>query len=138
VVPAVPAVSPWVTAGRRRSPDTYYRVAVISGKGPLFPQPTGAPATFGTDGGVHSFLRMLEGNATVSNTVHYRGSMVTFYYNRQAVGPFKCCGGIVYDVPTRDFQFDVDFLDPAKLPPLTPLFRDLNALGFSQELRPGR
>ena len=36
------------------------------------------------------------------------------------------------------YKFDLDFLDPAKLPPLTPLFRDLNALGFSQELRPGK
>jgi hypothetical protein len=87
---------------------------------------------------VHSFLRMLEGFGSLPNTVHYRGSMVTFYYNRQAVGAFKCCGAIVYDVPTRDYTFDTDFLDPAKLPPLTPRFRDLNALGFSQELRPGR
>ena len=135
-VPLTPAVNPYSTAGRQRSANTYYRVAIIAGKGPIFPQPAGAGATFGTDGGVHSFLRMLEGNGAA--TVHYRGSMVTFYYNRQAVGAFKCCGGIVYDVPTRDFAFDVDFLDPAKLPPLTPKFRDLNALGFSQELRPGR
>src|SRR6185295_8431673 len=129
-------VSAYSTAGRQRGANTYYRVAVISGKGPIFPQPAGAGATFGTDGGVHSFLRMLEGNG--AGTIHYRGSMVTFYYNRQAVGAFKCCGAIVYDVPTRDYTFDVDFLDPAKLPPLTPSFRDLNALGFTQELRPGR
>jgi hypothetical protein len=63
---------------------------------------------------------------------------VTFFYNRQAVGSFKCCGGVVYSTPGRDYLFDVDFLDPAKLPPLTPAFRDLNALGFSQELRPGK
>ena len=93
---------------------------------------------FGTDGGAHAFLRMLEGTGGAPNTIHYRGSMVTFYYNRQAVGPFKCCGGIVYDTPTRDYQFDLDFLDPLKLPPLTPAFRDLNALGFAQELRPGK
>jgi hypothetical protein len=130
--------SPYSTAMRRRSPNTYYRVAIISGKGPIFPLPAGAGGTFGTDGGAHAFLRMLEGSGGSPNTVHYRGSMVTFYYNRQAVGPFKCCGAIVYDTPVRDYQFDTDFLDPAKLPPLTPLFRDLNALGFSQELRPGR
>jgi hypothetical protein len=135
-VPAIPAVSPYSTAGRQRGANTYYRVAVIAGKGPIFPLPAGAGATFGTDGGVHSFLRMLEGNG--AGTIHYRGSMVTFYYNRQAVGAFKCCSAIVYDTPIRDYTFDVDFLDPAKLPPLTPAFRDLNALGFSQELRPGR
>ena len=130
--------SPYSTAARPRSANAYYRMAVIAGKGPIFPLPAGAGPTFGTDGGVHSFLRMLEGNGGAPNTVHYRGSMVTFYYNRQAVGAFKCCGGVVYDVPTRDYQFDLDFLDPTKLPPLTPLFRDLNALGFSQELRPGK
>ena len=138
-VPGVsPAVSAFSTAGRPRSANTYYRVAIIAGKGPIFPLPAGAAATFGTDGGVHSFLRMLEGNGGAPNTIHYRGSMVTFYYNRQAVGTFKCCGAIIYDTPTRDYQFDLDFLDPAKLPPLTPTFRDINALGFSQELRPGR
>jgi hypothetical protein len=129
--------SPYDVANRPRSAQTYYRVAVISGKGPIFPRPTsGAGATYGTDGGAHSFLRFLEGTAT--NVVNYRGSMVTFFYNRQAVMPFKCCGGVVYAVPTRSYAFDIDFLDPAKLPPLTPVFRDINALGFEQETRPGR
>jgi hypothetical protein len=128
--------SPYDTAGRPRSANTWYRVAIIAGKGPIFPRPAGAGATFGTDGGAHSFLRFLEG--TGSNVIHYRGSLATFFYNRQAVAPFKCCGGIVYDVPERDFAFDIDFLDPDKLPPLTPVFRDINALGFAQEVRPGK
>jgi hypothetical protein len=128
--------SPYNTGGRVRGTDTYYRMAVIAGKGMIFPRPTGGGATYGTDGGAHSFLRFIEGGA--ANTIHYRGSLVTFFYNRQAVLPFKCCGGIVYDVPQRDFAFDIDFLDPAKLPPLTPVFRDLNSLGFTQETRPGR
>lgn len=34
--------------------------------------------------------------------------------------------------------FDTNFLNPALLPPLTPVFRDINALGFTQETRPGR
>jgi hypothetical protein len=34
--------------------------------------------------------------------------------------------------------FDTDFLDPSLLPPLTPVFRDTNALGFAQEVRPGK
>jgi hypothetical protein len=131
--------SPYNTAGRPRASDTYYRLAVISGKGPIFPRPTsGAGATYGTDGGAHSFLRFLEGAGGGNDRINYRGSMVTFFYNRQAVTPFKCCGGVVYDVPTRAYAFDIDFLDPAKLPPLTPVFRDLNALGFEQETRPGR
>jgi hypothetical protein len=130
--------SPYATSARPRSAHTYYRVAVIAGKGPIFPWPAGTLPSFGTDGGAQSFLRMLEGTGGAPNTIHYRGSMVTFYYNRQTIGAYKCCGNVVYATPARDYQFDLDFLDPAKLPPLTPLFRDLNALGFSQEFRPGR
>ncbi len=127
--------NPYQTSGRPRSAATAYRVAIIAGKGPIFPKPAaGAGGTFGTDGGVHSFLRFLEGDGKV----FYRGSMATLYYHRQAVSPFKCCGGVVYDVPQRDYTFDIDFLDPALLPPLTPMFRDLNALGFTQETRPGK
>ena len=139
---------PYTASGRPRQ-NSSYRLAIIAGKGPVFPRPTnGEGTTFGTDGGVHSFLRFLEGNvaAGVVGTVNYRGSMATLYYHRQAVSPFKCCGvggngvtgGIVYDVPVRKYSFDVDFLDPALLPPLTPLFRDTNALGFTQETRPGK
>ena len=72
------------------------------------------------------------------STVHYRGSIATFFYSRQAVGVYKCCN-TVYGAPgAREFKFDTDFLNPAKLPPLTPMFRDLNALNFRQEFRPGR
>jgi hypothetical protein len=52
-------------------------------------------------------------------------------------GTYKCCT-TVYGPPTRNYAFDVDFLTPALLPPNTPVFRDMNAVGFSQELRPGR
>jgi len=89
---------------------------------------------FGTDGGVHNFLRMLEGNG---GTVNYRGAMATLFYNRQAVGTYKCCT-TVYGAPTRNFIFDTDFTNPALLPPNTPMFRDMNAVGFSQELRAGK
>ena len=134
---------PYTASGRPRQ-NASYRVAIISGKGPIFIKPgNGEGNTFGTDGGVHSFLRFLEGTG---GTVNYRGSMATLYYHRQAISPFKCCGvagngtigGIVYDVPDRLYSFDLDFLDPALLPPLTPLFRDTNALGFTQETRPGK
>ena len=128
--------SPYSPGSRPRSGQSYYRVAIISGKNPSFPQPTGwASATdFGTDGGAHNFLRMLEGNG---QTVNYRGSIATFFYSRQANGTYKCCT-TVYDAPTRNFNFDTDFLNPTLLPPMTPVFRDLNTLTFSQEVRPGK
>jgi hypothetical protein len=127
----------YAPGSRVRAADSYYRFAVIAGKNAPFPYEdvVGAkPDDFGTDGGAHNFLRMLEGGG---GTVNYRGSIATFYYSRQATGIYKCCN-TVYGAPTRNFNFDTDFLDPAKLPPLTPVFRDLNALGFEQETRPGR
>ena len=125
---------PWTPGNRNRVSPTWYRLAIISGKGMAFPQPSGTSADFGTDGGAHNFLRYLEDG---DQAVNYRGSMATFYYSRQAVGPFKCCT-TVYSAPTRNYNFDTDFLNPALLPPNTPVFRDLNAVGFAQELRPGR
>jgi len=125
-----------INTNRTRAAQSYYRFATIAGKPSTFPWPSawGAPVDFGTDGGAHNFLRMLEGNG---GTVNYRGSIATFYFSRQATGTFKCCA-IVYGAPTRVFNFDTNFLTPALLPPLTPVFRDINALGFSQENRPGR
>ncbi len=109
---------------------------MIAGKNRPFPRPTAAvpsPTDFGTDGGAHNFLRMLESGGTVD----YRGSIATFFYSRQAVGVYKCCA-MVYGAPTRNFNFDTDFLNPRLLPPLTPMFRDTNSLGFAQEVRPGK
>jgi hypothetical protein len=119
--------------GNRQRTTTYYRVAIIAGKGMSFPQPSGTATDFGTDGGAHNFLRYLESG----DTVYFRGSIATFFYNRQALGTYKCCT-TVYGAPQRQYNFDTDFLDPAKLPPLTPVFRDVNSLGFTQEIRPGK
>ena len=83
---------------------------------------------------MHNFLRLLK---DWNGTVHYRGSLVGFYFNRQAVGTYKCCTN-VYSPGTRDYQFDIDFLTPALLPPRTPMFRDVNTLGFTQVLTPPR
>ena len=83
------------------------------------------------------FLRFLEGSPS-GDTVYYTGSMATFYYNRQATGVFKGSGTYVYGIPdNRIYNFDTDFLTPALLPPLTPMFRDMIAVGFSQQLQPG-
>lgn len=125
---------PYTRSNRNRGTQTWYRLAIIAGKGIAFTQPTGTATDFGTDGGAHNFLRFLENG---DQAVNYRGSMATFYFNRQAVGTFKCCT-TVYGAPTRNFAFDTDFLNPALLPPNTPMFRDLNTVGFAQDMRPGR
>jgi PilX N-terminal len=117
----------------RMAAPTAYRAAIISGKGIPFPAINGQAQDFGTDGGVHNFLRFLENWGLVC---HYRGSMVSFYYNRQAVGTYKGTG--VYNPPSpRDYTFDTNFtLGPACLPPRTPSLRSVNTIGFSQEILP--
>ena len=130
-------LNPYDITGRPRSANTYYRLALISGKGRIFPKPASGGGTYGTDGGAHNFIRFIEGD-NGANTVWYQGSMVTFYYTRHNLMPHKCCNAIIYGVPTRQYLFDQNFLNPSLLPPLTPAFRDINALGFTQETRPGR
>lgn len=115
--------------------ETWYRMAIIGGKGPSFRRAgiAGAPPDdFGTDGGVHNFLRYIESWA--GRRLNYRGSIASFYFNRQAVGTYKCCTN-VYEPPTRGYNFDVEFLQPAFLPPETPMFRDINTTGFTQVIR---
>lgn len=120
----------------RAAAPTAYRTAIISGKGIPFPQAgmaCGGCNDFGTDGGVHNFLRFLENWGLVC---HYRGSLVSFFYNRQAVGTYKGAG--VYNPPSpRDYSFDTNFtIGPACLPPRTPSLRSVNTTGFSQEILP--
>src|SRR2546427_9298428 len=94
----------------------------------------GVPNDFGTDGGTHNFLRYVENWG--GQTLNYSGSLVSLYFNRQAVGSYKCCN-TVYGAPTRAYAFDVTFLIPASLPPGTPRFRDINNLSFRQTIRAG-
>jgi hypothetical protein len=115
--------------------SSYYRAAIIGGKGVPFPIPAGALKDFGTDGGVHNFLRELENWGSV--TMNYTGSLVLLYTNRQQIGTYKS-GGNVYSPPVRNYSFDNNFLNPSLLPPRTPLFRDVNTTGFTQLLNPGQ
>ncbi len=118
------------TPGNRNATTTYYRVAIAGGKNINFPQPTwGAANDFGTDGGVHNFLRYLENWG--GQSFNYKGSIVSLYYSTYATGVYKCCT-TVYSPPTRNDVFDLDFENPAGLPPGTPMFRDVETLGYRQ------
>jgi hypothetical protein len=120
---------------QRPASSTGYRMAIVSGKGLAFPQPSGTSASFGSDGGAHNFVRALE-QWDNGSWHRYRGSMVSFFINRQATGTFKCCSADSYNRGDRDWSFDTDFLLPSRLPPGTPMFRDVNTLTFRQLLRP--
>ena len=132
--------APWSAddADVRQAATTWYRLGIISGKGLNFPRANTAAAGYdnndwGTDGGAHNFLRYIERWA--GETLNYRGSIMSFYTARQAVGTYKCCD-VVYSPPSRGYNFDAEFLTPSLLPPRTPMFRDLNTLSFRQVLRP--
>ena len=119
---------------RRVGATTWYRFAVIAGKGINFPYINTQPDwDFGTDGGAHNFLRYIENWG--GQTLNYRGSIASLYFSRQATGAYKCCLD-VYSPPTRGYNFDTDFLTPALLPPRTPMFRDVNITGFAQIIKP--
>jgi Tfp pilus assembly protein PilX len=120
--------------GARRPTDTFFRMAVSAGKSIPFPQPGwgGVSQDFGTDAGMHNFLRLLE---NWGGTIHYNGSLVSMYYSEYNTGTFKCCT-VVYSAPTRDFYFDTLFLNPNNLPPGTPMFQDIVNLSYHQNFTP--
>jgi hypothetical protein len=133
--------SPFNVNGRQSNTvNDYYRLGVVAGKGLSFPIPSWDSTTidgsqdFGTDGGVHNFMRFLENH---NGTLNYQGSIVSLYYNRQAIGLFNS-GGNNYSPPNRGYQFDSNFLNPLLLPPRTPMFRDVNTTGFTQLLLPNQ
>ena len=130
--------SPFNNAFARNGATTYVRTAVLAGKEVSFQIPAwdtvgiDGSQDFGTDGGVHNFLRFLE---RWNGTLFYEGSIVSLFYSRQATGLFNS-GGNNYSPPTRGYLFDVNFLNPTLLPPRTPMFRDINTTGFTQLLLP--
>jgi Tfp pilus assembly protein PilX len=131
-------ISP-ATAGNRAGNTSYYRVAIAAGKSIPFPEPGWASAAalqdFGTDGGMHNFLRYLENRGANGATVNYAGSLISMYYSQYDTGVFKCCNS-VYGAPNRNYFFDTQFLNPNNLPPGTPMFQDVVSLGFHQNFTP--
>jgi hypothetical protein len=121
--------------GSRNAVTTWFRVAVLAGKGPSFAWISGTNSDTGSDGGVHNFLRYVENWGPSGVKLNYRGSIVSMFFNRQATGIFKCCN-TVYSPPNRGYNFETEFLTPSLLPPRTPMFRDINTTGFTQLIYP--
>ena len=122
-------------ATSRPGNTSYYRVAIAAGKSIPFPQPAWGGQDMGTDGGMHNFLRYLEDRGANGATVNYAGSLVSMYYSQYSTGVFKCCNS-VYGAPTRNYFFDTQFLNPANLPPGTPMFQDVVSLSYHQNFTP--
>jgi hypothetical protein len=71
-------------------------------------------------GGVENFPRFLED--WNGKTLTYNGSMVVMFPSQVGTGTWKGTGSTanVYNPPTRNWNFDVNFSNPNKLPPMTP------------------
>jgi len=72
-------------------------------------------------GGLENFPRFLEDWSGVTFT--YNGSMVVMFASRYATSFWVSPGtgsGNYYQAPNRQWAFDRNFLDPQKLPPVTP------------------
>jgi len=125
----VPAYTP-----NRIAVTTYYRVAIAAGKTIAFSNPGQSPEfAFGTDGGIHNFLRFLEdwGGISAQQSLYYKGSLVSLFFNTYNTGTFKCCN-LVYNPPSRQYTFDSLFSVPQNLPPGTPMFRNVDNLSYRQ------
>jgi hypothetical protein len=147
-----PAVNPlvgWVdqesflypaASGNRSGNTSYYRMAIAAGKSIPFPEPGWASAAalqdFGTDGGMHNFMRYLENRGANGATVNYAGSMISMYYSQYATGIFKCCTAVYGAPANRNYFFDTQFLNPNLLPPGTPMFQDVVSLSSHQNFTP--
>jgi Tfp pilus assembly protein PilV len=127
-------------SSKRVGKTTFVRAGIVAGKQMSFKIPAWDSKTidgsqdFGTDGGVHNFMRFLEG---WNGSLNYLGSLASIYYSRQANGLYNS-GSNNYSPPTRGYSFDTNFLNPILLPPRTPMFRDINTTGFTQLLLPSQ
>jgi hypothetical protein len=68
-------------------------------------------------GGLENFPRLLENWS--GETFTWNGSMCCMFESQIASAPYPGTG-TVYEPPVRNWAYDMNFNDPAKLPPLTP------------------
>jgi len=96
----------------RPASDTTVNAAFMAG---IVPTQPGAYS-----GGVENFPRFLENWS--GRTVTYNGSMIVLFPSQMATNRWPGTGS-VYNAPNRNWHFDLNFLDPNKLPPLCPSVR---------------
>jgi hypothetical protein len=73
-------------------------------------------------GGVVNFPRLLE--AWSGRTLTLNGSLVNLFDSASATAPFQW-PGTYYSAPSRNFNFDPNFLDSTRMPPGSPELRVL-------------
>ena len=123
--------NPYDSAARPAALETTARFAMISGDS--ITTLSGTPNQGGNDlkmnGGVHNFIRFLE---QWNVRLNYCGSLINLYYADNNNGTYKNGNGTVYAPPTRNWIFDVTFLDINRIPPGTPFFQSIQITGFQR------
>jgi hypothetical protein len=108
-----------VDADSRPATNTTVNAAILEGLVPTGPYNGGNYYS----GGVENVIRLLE---TWSNSIplNYNGSIVVLFSSQYATTPnySSSQGTLYYRQPLRNWGFDLNFLDPNKLPPMTPRF----------------
>ncbi|MFH2056384.1 MAG: hypothetical protein ABIJ61_10530 [bacterium] len=115
--------SEW-SLNNRQAGATQVNAAYMTGN-----KPSGSGGGSNYSGGFENLPRFLE-NWSGKN-FKWIGSAVDLWEAQQATGYW---GGSYYSPPNRDWHFDLDFLDPTKLPPGTPLISVVLKTGWSQAI----
>lgn len=108
----------------RNAGNTTVNVATFEG----IVESTNISGTKYYSGGVENFLRLLE-NWT-GDTLTYNGSIVAMFDSRYATNHWQTPGNY-YNVPTRAWGFDLNFLQQTKQPPISPQVKTLVPTGWS-------
>jgi hypothetical protein len=77
---------------------------------------------------VENFPRFLE--SWTGHTFTYNGSMVCMFSSQIATDPWPGTG-TVYNPPTRNWAFDLNFNNPAKQPPMMPSVISVNRAAWT-------
>lgn len=111
----------------RDAADTTVNAALVTGNVPS----DGSDGDNPMSGGAHNLPRLLED--WYQRTLTINGSLVCIYESQVATANFISPGdsGEYYRPPTRNWSFDPNFLDPAKLPPGTPAVRIMERLKWA-------
>jgi hypothetical protein len=106
---------------QRQAMNTTVNAAILSGIVPSHPS---GSSNQNRSGGVMNLTRLLEDWGNGSKKLTINGSIVNLFNSKKATRPFLW-PGYYYRAPTRDFNFDNNFLDISKQPPGSPELRVL-------------
>ncbi|HEQ99759.1 MAG TPA: hypothetical protein ENO22_10510 [candidate division Zixibacteria bacterium] len=109
-----------ITDPNRKAAPTTVNVSYMTGNVPS--------ATGQYSGGFDNLPRFLEDWEGINFT--WTGSAIDLWESEIAIGQYSY--GIYYKAPNRNWAFDTDLLDPANLPPGTPLISVVQRTGWRE------